>query len=391
MMPATPTTISARAAAVLALTTLCAGAALAQGADQGAFLVRLGNDTVAVERFTRTPTTLDGVNLLRIPQTVVRHYTATFDARGYLTRYEVSVRGAAQPADAPPMQHALLTFRGDSAVVELHADSSRTVAVKAGPELLPLMNLGYASWETALLRARRTGADSVSIPMLFLGSPETSVVTIKRLGRDSVLMTTPFGDSRLAVDGSWHLLGLASPGSTQQVTVQRLRTVDIDALTRAFASRGMGMPSPRDTARAAFGDARVTVDYGRPSKRGRVIFGSVVPWNVVWRTGANAATTLVTDRDLEIGGTRVPSGTYTLFSLPSPDGWKLIVSRKTGEWGTEYDSTADLARIDMQVTTIPTPVEQFTITLEPGGEGGTLALAWDRTRASVPVRVVVSQ
>src|SRR4051812_36783509 len=86
--------------------------------------------------------------------------------------------------------------------------------------------------------------------------------------------------------------------------------------------------SPRDSAVASFGAAKVSVDYSRPSKRGREIFGGLVPWNQVWRTGANAATTLVTSRDLDIGGTLVPAGTYTLYTLPSPTGWKLIVNKQ---------------------------------------------------------------
>jgi len=112
----------------------------------------------------------------------------------------------------------------------------------------------------------------------------------------------------------------------------------------------------------------------------------VVPWNRVWRTGANAATQFVTPVDLEIGGARVPAGTYTLWTLPSPAGWKLIVNKQHGQWGTMYDVTQDLVRVDLQVETITAPVDKFTIALEPDAAGATLRLAWDTTRASVPVR-----
>src|SRR5580704_1818688 len=103
--------------------------------------------------------------------------------------------------------------------------------------------------------------------------------------------------------------------------------------------------SPRDTARATIGKAHVLVDYGRPSKRGRVIFGSLVPYGQVWRTGANAATTFVIDKDLTIGAQTVPAGTYTLYTLPSASNWLLIINKQTGQWGTEYDQSQDLVRI----------------------------------------------
>jgi hypothetical protein len=141
--------------------------------------------------------------------------------------------------------------------------------------------------------------------------------------------------------------------------------------------------SPRDTARATVGGAQVMVDYGRPYKKGRTIFGAngLVPYGQVWRTGANAATTLVTSADLTIGGTRVPQGTYTLYTIPAADGWQLVVNRQTGQWGTDYDQGRDLARIPMRVSTVASPVEQFTIAVEPAA----LVMRWDTVQASVPI------
>lgn len=149
--------------------------------------------------------------------------------------------------------------------------------------------------------------------------------------------------------------------------------------------------SPRDTSRFVTDDGRrIYVDYGRPSRRGRQIMGGLVPFGRVWRTGANAATTLVTEADLTIGNARVPRGTYTLYSIPTPEGWTLIVNRQTGQWGTQYDPSRDFVRIPMQVSALRQPVEQFTITLEKGRAGAnTLAFTWENTRATVPFRVAL--
>lgn len=161
--------------------------------------------------------------------------------------------------------------------------------------------------------------------------------------------------------------------------------------TPAAAQRGTPqrpLLSPRDTVEVALdGGVHVRVDYGRPSMRGRRIMGGLVPYGRVWRTGANAATVLTTDTPLVLGGSRIPAGTYTLFTLPGEREWLLIINRQTGQWGTQYDASRDLVRIPMRVETLRRPVEQFTIRLERGaGGGGTLALEWDTTRATVPFR-----
>ncbi len=145
--------------------------------------------------------------------------------------------------------------------------------------------------------------------------------------------------------------------------------------------------SPPGTASVSFADGKtVTIDYSRPSMRNRKIFGGLVPYGEVWRTGANSATSLKTDVDLTIGGASVPAGNYTLYSIPSESGWKLIINKQTGQWGTSYDEKQDLARVDMKVSNNSTPTEQFTISLNKmGGNSATLKLDWANTTATVNV------
>jgi hypothetical protein len=145
--------------------------------------------------------------------------------------------------------------------------------------------------------------------------------------------------------------------------------------------------SPPGTASVTFADGKtVTINYSRPSMRGRKIFGGLVPYGQVWRTGANSATSLKTDVDLTIGGASVPAGSYTLYSIPSESGWKLIINKETGQWGTEYDEKQDLARVDMKVAKNANPTEQFTISLDKSsGNGAMLKLDWADTTTSVAV------
>jgi hypothetical protein len=143
--------------------------------------------------------------------------------------------------------------------------------------------------------------------------------------------------------------------------------------------------SPRDSVFLSFGNDSISVNYGRPSIRGRVIMGDLVPWNKVWRTGANEATHLKTNFDCQIGGVPLPKGTYTLWTLPSPTGWKFIINKQTGQWGTRYDARQDLARFDATVEPLSTVVDTFTIALIPSGNSeGRLVLSWEKTRVWTP-------
>jgi len=146
-------------------------------------------------------------------------------------------------------------------------------------------------------------------------------------------------------------------------------------------------PSPPAQATWDLGGGKaVTVDYASPRAKGRKIYGELVPFGQVWRTGANEATTMVTPVDLTIGGTAVPAGSYTIFTVPNKDKWTLVISKKTGEWGTDYPGQAnDLARVDMKVSALPSPVENFTIAFEKAGNGANLNVDWETTRASVMV------
>ena len=146
-------------------------------------------------------------------------------------------------------------------------------------------------------------------------------------------------------------------------------------------------PSPPAQASLDLGAGKsVTVDYSSPRAKGRKIYGDVVPLGKVWRTGANEATTFVTTADITVGGTAVPAGSYTIFTIPDKDKWTLIISKKTGEWGTDYPGpSSDLARVDMKVSSLSAPVENFTISFDKSASGGMMNIDWETTRASVAI------
>jgi hypothetical protein len=167
----------------------------------------------------------------------------------------------------------------------------------------------------------------------------------------------------------------------------RYLSLAVVAIATGCALGQGNMQSPPGRADVTLDGKQVSINYHRPFMRGRKIMGGLVPYGQVWRTGANDATTLKTDVALNIGGTNVPAGTYTLYSLPSEGAWKLIINKQTGQWGTEYSENQDLARVDMQKEKLPSPVEEFTISWKKKGESAAdLVLEWENTRLSVPVQ-----
>jgi len=143
--------------------------------------------------------------------------------------------------------------------------------------------------------------------------------------------------------------------------------------------------SPRDSSMIMLGGSRVAVNYGSPSARGRKIMGGVVPYNKVWRTGANEATTFTTESDLTLGGTVIPKGTYSLYTLPTATSWELIVNTKIPQSGLEYYRKYDLARVLLKKRTLPATLERLTITLKSTDtHSGVLTIAWEKTSLSVP-------
>ena len=158
------------------------------------------------------------------------------------------------------------------------------------------------------------------------------------------------------------------------------------AAQKVVSTKMGGGGSPHETVEWSVGGAKITISYGRPYLKARSL-DTLTPAGKIWRTGADAATTLTTDKSLMFGSLMVPAGTYTLYTVPGPTTWKLVVSKQTGQWGTEYNEDKDLGRADLKVEKLPKPVDQFTIGIVEASGGPTLTLDWGTTRASTPFMV----
>jgi Protein of unknown function (DUF2911) len=161
------------------------------------------------------------------------------------------------------------------------------------------------------------------------------------------------------------------------------------ALGLASTASAQRYTSPPASVAAVIGGDHISIEYYAPSMRGRKIMGDLVPYGEVWCTGANWATKITTEANLDINGLKVPKGSYSIWTLPTEKQWLLIINKQTGQFHLNYDETRDFGRVKMNLKALSSPVETFKIELaSTGGNNGTLSLLWETTSAWVPITVL---
>jgi hypothetical protein len=374
-------------------------AATKSALDSAVFVTRLGSDTLVIERVIRSPRRVEAEVAMRVPRTTRTMYVLELSPTGSLERME-AVTFDTSAGGAKPARRHVITRIGDS----LRVESSQTgqparavavAAVAADANVLPFIDMVHWPYEIALMRFKASGASEARQPLLT--GARVATFTFARVGGDSMTITHPTrGTMRLHVDAAGRLMALDAGATTRKLVVERRPWMMIDDVVTRWtaqdaAGRSLGALSGRARTTSMTGGATISLDYGTPSKRGRTVWGALVPFGAVWRTGANDATHFETDRDLVFGSAAdtlvVPAGRYTLFSVPERDGGWLIINRQTGQAGTAYDSSRDLGRVRLSTRQLSAPVETFTITAETDGSANLLRLQWDGSERVVPFRV----
>ena len=384
----------------LAVITLAAlpSTALAQ---RSAWITRLGRDTVSVERAERKGNHISGRYVQTVPFTQVIDFALDLNPSGRVAHYRFVAFDTSNTT--PPTVRATVDVSfapNDIVATVTRAGKTDTTHIPAIAIPVPYMYNNWTLMEQLTREMARDGRDSLSFAWYNTGEKELQPAVARWVGKDSI--SVDFSPTVLMLradrgDKAGRLLGADGRRTTIKVVPERLADLDVDAIARqsiafhrAEAERAR-LLSPRDTARATIAGASLLVDYGRPAKRGRDVWGGLVPFGVVWRTGANAATQFTTDKSLEfVGGAVVPPGTYTLWTIPAADGATLVINRQTKQWGTLYDPARDLVRIPVQFGENPgAALERFTITIEPrDGTNGMLSMAWDTRRITAGFHVL---
>ncbi|MGQ0646469.1 MAG: DUF2911 domain-containing protein [Gemmatimonadaceae bacterium] len=368
-----------RTTLVKCLAVLAASLPTGAAAQSGGFLVRLGNDTIAMERYERTATRIDGTVLRRSPATTLVKYSISLNSDGSIASYEQStLRADGTPTPNAPVP-LRMTFTADSVLRHVTQNGQPAILRAAAPKgTLPQVGLSWLANELLVQTARRIGAAYV----IGFGAQQAAPVKadIRFIGTDSAEIVQAGFRTGVKLDGQGRVIRGDGALTTQKFIATPVPNVDVASIASAWAARdasgaAMGAASTRDTMNAMVGGASVWIDYGRPAKRGREIWGKLVPYDTTWRFGANAATQLRTDKDLDIGGVTVPAGTYTLWLYPTAREAWLIVNKQTGQWGTAYDANQDLVRIPVTPhMSLRESEERFRIFVQ----GNMLMMHWDK-------------
>ena len=372
----------------LAVTTLAchpSGAPAPTAPESGAYVVRLGNDTVAVDQYTRVGDRIEGTFMTRAPGTVVTKYVVTLNPTGMPSLFEVTQRlpngGLVPPNNT---RSATVTFAGDSAITQIQRDTFITRRVLAR-SAFPYINFAVSMYALPIAALRAANKDSAMFAIIGAGGGNPNALAVVRKGPNRYWMIVGGYPTEVTTDDAGRVQTVDGAHTTQHILVRRQGSADVPGLAAMFAQRG-GVLSPRDTINATVGPAQLWVDYSRPLARGRRVFGANgVLGDTIWRTGANAATQLRTSAPLLVSGQTIPAGTYTLWTVAIPGRYQLIFNKQVGQWGTEYHAEQDLVRVPLNATSLPSTVDRFTIVIDPaGGNTGALHLRWDTTDLTLP-------
>jgi hypothetical protein len=369
--------------------------------ENGSFVTTLGRDTVAIESVVREGNRVSGEILVRVPATVRLHYQVELRTDGSVARttYESDPIGAKNMAG----RRVTLDFDGDSVRSIIDSAGQTRKVVRPMPKgMVPMLMTGFGAsyglyssmglYELLLAHTKPSAKDTLTVPAIDIANGTIS--KRKFVARSATQIDVDYFGilwTHLTVDASGRITAADARSTTEQTETQRTQSVDIAALAKSFASadrsgKGVGAASPNVIAKGTIGGQLVVASYGSPRRRGRTILGAVVPYDKVWRTGANEATVLMFDRDMTIGGAPVPAGAYSLWTIPKADGTvQLIINRQHGQWGTDYDAAQDLVRVPMRSSTAPSPEENFAIGVTGSSNDGALRISWDTFVWSTPL------
>ncbi len=372
------------------------------------FITRLGRDTVAVESLTRLGNTITSDEVDRFPRVRVRHTVITLAPDGSIRHLVMDIHTPSESVDERERK-VIADVTTDSVHISKTDGTgilNRAFATGGGivvahvPQMYSLYELYFAAALKHAAASKSGAGDPVQLRQFYIDREfdrfPLGRASVRSLEGSKAQITHDWlsGTGEAMMDSGYHMLSYSGARTTYDVKVNRLASPPgvksiadrFEALeTKAGTVKEL---SVRDTVRSQIGNAMFTVDYGRPLVRGRKLLGDVLPYDRVWRTGANAATQFTTSAPIKLAGMQVPAGTYTLWTVPHTSGVDLVVNRQAGQWGTEYNSSGNLGIARFTTQSLSAPVEAFTISIVSGDkQHGTLVMEWGSFRWTAPIEV----
>lgn len=393
----------------LALLAITLTACSAGGpAEHYGFVTTIGRDTISVESVTRRGSKLISDEAEHFPMVRQRHTEITLDDDGTIRHLVMDIHTPSEPekkrdrkviADVTNDQ-VKISKTDETGTVKRTFDKGDATAVAHVPQMYSIYELYFTSAAARAKAMKLKPTDTVRMRQFYIDREfdnypfHRANVRFLPNGKAEVWHDWLSGVGEATLDSGSRLLSYSGARTTYDVSVKRITDVlDVKAIGDRFAAAeakqgGVKSLSVRDTTRQKIGNATFLVDYGRPLARGRVLLGNIIPYDRVWRTGANAATQFETSAPITLAGMPVAAGKYTLWTVPHASGVDLIVNKQTGQWGTSYNGSLNLSKAPMTSETVSPPVEKFTISIVASGDTqGKLVMEWGPFRWTAPIGV----
>ncbi len=349
------------------------------------FVAKLGTDTVIVETYNMLPNHLYGRAFLRYPEDKIGIYDFHFYPDGSIKHYSMSFM---KP------DSSYITISGTEGL-HCENDTCSWFASWKGNEheyinKRPSNHMDFVGgWTPTLaliewncMRLLKSGKRSLPLTMIndYIGIKE---VGITKGNKDTLIFGGNFLEyAKIKVTDEGRILAYDGTGTPWNYLVTKLEPLDVDEMARRMSKKTkIGIPSPGASVNFLIAGDTIDLNYGRPFKGGRNIFGGIVPYDSIWRTGANGPTRLSLPYNVKFGKTKIPKGDYALYTIPRRNGWTLIFNTDLETWPTEPNRSKDFASIPLQIRKPEKQTDQFTIEIIPDKNGGTIKFIWDETEA----------
>jgi hypothetical protein len=391
---------------VIAFALLAACTTTNKPTERYGFLALLGRDTVSVESVTRHGNSLVSDEVDRFPRVRQRHTDISLAPDGSIKRLVMDIHTPSEPENRRDRHVEVdvssdavrISKRDKSGTVEHKFSTDGGVTVGHLEQMYSLYELYFAAALAHAKTAHVPVGQPIQMRQFYIDREFDNfplghgVVKVMPNGKVEIQHDWLSGTGEATLDSAYRLLSYSGARTTYKVEVARLPAPpDVKAIGAQFAALetkagGVKQMSVRDTVRGTIGNATFAVDYGRPLARGRVLVGGIIPYDQVWRTGANAATQFTTSAAISLAGLRLPAGRYTLWTIPHANGAELIVNKQTGQWGTGYNGSYDLGRAPLTTEMAATPVDKLTISIRPtDSRHGGLIMEWGPFRWTAPI------
>ncbi|WP_336514587.1 DUF2911 domain-containing protein [Pollutibacter soli] len=362
------------------------------------FIGRMGVDTVLVETYTRINNHLYGKAFTRVPEDYIGEFSIHFYPNGTIREFNVTAMNPSNSslpfeAKSRAFEYRLNMNCRDDTCTYYNSDpekESERIVRHAAKHMdfvggwVPLISL----MEWNCMRLAKTSSSYLPMKMINhnIGVYD---IGIQKKENGIMIFGGPFLEYTKLTTNSEGLISSADgTGTPWNYIVEKHAPINIDEIARRMTkTTGIGIPSKTETISSTIKNSKITVTYGRPHKRGREIFGGIVPYDSLWRTGANGPTTIGFEKDIRFGKTTVPKGTYSVYTIPKPNEWLMILSSDLSGWPTNPDRTKDLYRISIPVKKGTVVQEVFTIELNETKSGGQIIFSWDNVIATADFNI----